>query len=786
MQQINYSSTPCIGNQSISENTQIDDKSKNHEILNIWLVENKGKIFGKNLGVFVKRLEQAIDDPTTTSIDISGLDSLPNVKLPNIKHLNISGQEFIKSLDLTNFPNLTSLDVSGCDILEKLDLSNLPELTSLNISNCYALRELNVTQCNNLTSLDTSGCFGIERLDFSNLPKLASLDLSDCSNLQELNVTQCHGLTKLNTYRCTKLIKLNVTQCNNLTSLDISGESSLEKLILSNLPELTSLDLSDCSKLQELNVTQCNKLASLDISRCYKLEKLDLSNFPKLTSLKGLEDSSLKDLRGLFHWLTLAGRTVSEVLQDWKNLNEPLSTDEPSGYSFRDFSNLLLRLYSEAKNMVDPNHVLMVIDEMVNSPPGFRSLAFKTADDGLTNCHDRALFTFNTIQGLAKMNQLQRLKIGEQATLNLAIGLVKQSLLDQFTVKIRPNSSETLEVALALRQQLATDLRLPFPVKQASYTGIANLTEEEKKLAIKYVDDVLKDQNQLIEHLTASPIWQEHCMLSYSQEIQKIKMEFSEKEAELFDKKDDMKEGDYLLQANSILPERNDAINRLISDKTKAIIARSHVDRQKKTEWLNRIYQGNVEGKVTQGKEVTYGGTTYTLQHFEGLVYRGDSRPFDQIKATGGLLSKQPLDTEERKREAQGLGKGLGATGQSGVSAAKDILGALPYCNYGKQDGYIYLIDTRKLGETDSEKEEAYDMEAILAKNKLEKADETGAEVNITNIKWEAVIGWIQLTDAEPILDELNKNQENIHKNKESRDAFFQKHLRIEDITLIE
>ena len=130
-------------------------------------------------------------------------------------------------------------------------------------------------------------------------------------------------------------------------------------------------------------------------------------------------------------------------------------------------------------------------------------------------------------------------------------------------------------------------------------------------------------------------------------------------------------------------------------------------------------------------------------------MFRGDSRePTDIIEQSGGFKSKRSLSNPENMLEAQGLGQGIGATGQSGVSCAKQLDGVFPYCTTD-QVGYVYIVDTTKLGPGNK----AYDMADISMRNGFKTRDETGGEVNVTNIPPYAIIGWLEIPTAGDILD---------------------------------
>lgn len=110
-----------------------------------------------------------------------------------------------------------------------------------------------------------------------------------------------------------------------------------------------------------------------------------------------------------------------------------------------------------------------------------------------------------------------------------------------------------------------------------------------------------------------------------------------------------------------------------------------------------------------------------------------------------GFRSRNDLNTTKNKIEASGIGthnsttgnyESVGATGQSGVSCAKTFDGAK---NYGTT---MYFIDISKIGGI----EQAFDMTAtVIANNptKTNAPDETGGEINITNVHPEAIIGYM-------------------------------------------
>ena len=152
---------------------------------------------------------------------------------------------------------------------------------------------------------------------------------------------------------------------------------------------------------------------------------------------------------------------------------------------------------------------------------------------------------------------------------------------------------------------------------------------------------------------------------------------------------------------------------------------------------------------VVGGKHADINGVERQLYTYQGLVFRSDRRNFSDKSLNNGFESWNNLDEKERLIEAMGLGavgdqgkKGaFGATGSSGVSCAKTIGNCI---NYASNEGScLYIIDTTKIGDRNS----AWDMSNIVLKNDLSERDETGEEVNVSQVPREAVVGYVKLSN---------------------------------------
>lgn len=165
-------------------------------------------------------------------------------------------------------------------------------------------------------------------------------------------------------------------------------------------------------------------------------------------------------------------------------------------------------------------------------------------------------------------------------------------------------------------------------------------------------------------------------------------------------------------------------------------------------EFFKNLSEDSGFGQVQAGwKARDFNGEEKNVYIYSGLVFRGDSRPPQSILAAGGFKSKNDLSDPQFMREAQGLGVTIGAMGTSGVSSSKVPKRCLLYCNYNSVDGYVYVIDTAKLGQG----QRAYDMESVSVEYKGK--DESGKEVNMTSVPREAIVGWVKVPEAEEVFE---------------------------------
>ena len=203
-------------------------------------------------------------------------------------------------------------------------------------------------------------------------------------------------------------------------------------------------------------------------------------------------------------------------------------------------------------------------------------------------------------------------------------------------------------------------------------------------------------------------------------------------------------------------------------------------DQEELVDFLRTLHPTSQFGAVSEDDEAEdVAGVQRRTFIYRGIVFRGDKRKPDDIKADHGFQSQNALhvdDFEDEVKaaltpeqlaakakahltEAMGLGVRTvnddgsvtygtwGATGHSGVSTAKSADGAI---NYAGDREWFYVIDTAKLPAA----EHPWEMEHTVYENKYKIKDGkevtgsevTGSEVNCSRIPFNAIVGWVRVS----------------------------------------
>ena len=138
-------------------------------------------------------------------------------------------------------------------------------------------------------------------------------------------------------------------------------------------------------------------------------------------------------------------------------------------------------------------------------------------------------------------------------------------------------------------------------------------------------------------------------------------------------------------------------------------------------------------------------GKEAKLFTFKGIVFRGDNRPPKVIQKAGGFRSKNNLSDPS-------------------------------YPNNHYDGGRLYIIDSTKLDPGN----QPYYMKDVLLKNKYKKTDESGGEVNITNVPYKAIIGLVKFDYQIPSESTFEEQKKWLKTRLEGTNESLSKHVHVE------
>ena len=497
----------------------------------------------------------------------TALQSLPDLSNSALTHLTIRGAATLRAID--SLPaNLTSLVLSDCSALTSL--AALPSgLSRLELQGCAALIALPTLPAG-LSVIKLNGCTSLTHLP--NLParRRSTVDLSGCTGLTEL--------PRLPSY----LLELNLSGCTGLTALP-------------TLPRLmTELNLSGCSALTALPAQMPTNLRVLDLRGCTALGPLPawVNQVAHLIRQNGQGGLGGQVLPPLERWYLRAGKNDAERAQlslDWATLRAEAGS--------AGFESLLRRLSElsgrEGGQLVAPQAVAAVIDELLQQDPDSRASIFAASAEAEENCHDRPLTVFNDIQGLAEAGRLLRTQAGEGAILVLAGAMYRQELLDRVVEPLMrrqwregrrtanaagdgPNVEEALELRLGLRQQLGDKLGLPFAAR-GLYTNRAmtGLNASDLVFAQAEVERQFADPQARAQALVERSLWRQYLERRDASELSALKNGFQAPMDALFEqsRNGELSSQEYTTRVNRMMAEQQAAVDQFLLDKTVSLLS---------------------------------------------------------------------------------------------------------------------------------------------------------------------------------------------------------------------
>lgn len=199
-------------------------------------------------------------------------------------------------LDLANFTKLTDINISNSSV-SSIQLPSTP-LMSLNITGS-TISQLNLTQQNLLTSLDLTNCTKLTSVFINSCASLASITgINGLGNLESLSIystaittleiNSCESLTSVAIGEA-HLTSLTITNCKNLTTLDLSMCNKLESLVVRDCQNLTTIIVDSSTSWRPLLTTldlRNTKVKKFKYGTVETDSYLDLSGFINLADFK--------------------------------------------------------------------------------------------------------------------------------------------------------------------------------------------------------------------------------------------------------------------------------------------------------------------------------------------------------------------------------------------------------------------------------------------------------------------------------------------------------------------
>lgn len=408
--------------------------------------------------------------------------------------------------------------------LKLVDMDYITTLPTLSLRLLDSVSELKLRYFPSLTALPRDLPTGLTSIKLINCKLPQNLHSKWPNNLKEMKLSGCILPKGFHVEWPRNLQKLNLSDCSFPEGFDTEWPSNLREL-----------NLNDCIFPEKFYAQWPSTLQKLFIANCRSLPNTLFETWPPGCQVYGV------NLKPEEYWLSCAAtpeQEMAKLKEAWRSLEQE--------ENFKSFKFLLSQL-TYVMRRVRPEQVVQVIQSVIESPDDIRQQIFKLAEEGTSDCHDRQLLVFHTIECLAAYSRLLRAGADQQAILKLAKGMHMINIIDEAAVHVLhrqmkdkrrtaihvvnsashrettvPNPSEGLEEQIMLRHILGEKLGLPIQVGEPVYHDISQLNESDKIFALEYVNNVMKDQRCLIEGLLSQALWRHFLMRdeAFSAEIQ--------------------------------------------------------------------------------------------------------------------------------------------------------------------------------------------------------------------------------------------------------------------------
>lgn len=222
---------------------------------------------------YILNLKKGFDKLQTLYINNSCITGLIFPDNISIKDFNIANSNIV-TLNLSNQNFITELDVTNCKALQILSINSCLNLLNVNIdATNQSLNTLRILDCPALTNVTISDNNSIETVYISS-PSVRSLTIKNCNKLKSVEIA------------IRPLESIQITNCGNFTTLNF---------IVSNNNEETKIAESENLKVLDLNKTAIQYAGyAIDINSVSKENIVDLYYFKNLTTINFLNCSNVE------------------------------------------------------------------------------------------------------------------------------------------------------------------------------------------------------------------------------------------------------------------------------------------------------------------------------------------------------------------------------------------------------------------------------------------------------------------------------------------------------------
>ena len=471
----------------------------------------------------------------------------PQVRFAQVKQLSLRkmGLGDDVAYFLKHFTHLRALDVSDNQLTRLPEaLSLMPDLESLRLArNRLQLTEYTRAKLADMRELGT--------LDLSGNPLINTPDVTQQIDLRELILRDC-GL---------KEFPLGVRRLPYLEQVDLRENQITELPVwLLELPR-------DAARAFNLRL---NPLAVAS--------RVQLANYRRRFGLGMgfLEDdiARLNEQKARENWL-LNDRVANYADKDrvWIGLRNESDSDG------------LFKLLAELGNTADALRVREDLDRRVwrvlnatAADAELRENVFQRAATPI-NCDDAVAVNFSSLEVLVEINEASRQIEGAglraRPLLKLAKGLFRLERLERIARRHSADNptADPLEVSLAFRTGLTSNLYLPGQPRGMLYKTLAGVTQTELNQAETDLK-IAELSPDLLEYIVELPFWKDYLKRIHARRFETLIEPFSRRIEDVFDQYQELQDGDYRDQMNVILREQRQAealeIQRLTEDALRA------------------------------------------------------------------------------------------------------------------------------------------------------------------------------------------------------------------------